>query len=193
MRKTKATTAAAAAAASNAVAAAASAAVLKAFPATKEDVVNPHSVSIPLPWGRSVEVTDVDNLIAAYARVERVYREAREAKLALANALMANTSGDQRTRYVRGATAQARVEMPDDTYDQTSLKTAWHKYPKFAPEVMTIGYLRILKRGLDRMLRTSGDAEWTAFRELVEGANKGATGTPTITILPLEDKEVPNV
>lgn len=139
-------------------------------------------IALFAPWGQSIAANDVDGLIEAYEQVDRVYREAREFRAQVANALLTNTEGDKRTRRVRGQSLQAKVELADDSWDGKLLREAWETFPQYRDQALKIESVKVMKREWNKVANTTGPEDFNAFRDLVTRANLGSTGTPKITV-----------
>lgn len=136
-----------------------------------------------LATGEIVDPTNADELITLFEAVDARARTYNETKAQLARAIAALTrDDDRRTRRIRGAERQAKVEMPDDYWDQTILKEAWNSFPKLRDEVLAIGSIKIRKREWKKIESATGDKTFETFRKMVGSANKGPSGTPRITV-----------
>lgn len=136
--------------------------------------------------GELVNNQDVDALIDAYERIDKHDKEVYAAKRAIKLALAALTTGDAKTRRVRGESGRhAVVSMPDDSWDQSKLKEAWNSYPKYREEFLAIAELRVKMREFKKTLSTASDDEaFLQFRRMLFAANKGPSpgATPAIKI-----------
>jgi hypothetical protein len=147
----------------------------------RNDTLRPDVITTP--WGQTLSAGDADGLIEAYERADAVYREARDCRAELAHALLVLTSGDTKTRYVRGDKRRAKVELPPDSWDQRTLMAVWETYPQYARDVMRIERLKVMLREFGKVEKESGPEAFVAFKSLLKSANLGATGTPRIEIV----------
>lgn len=140
-------------------------------------------ITLATPWGDTIATNDVDALIAAFEESDRVYRTAREFRAQVAHALLANTEGDAKTRYVRGQLKRAKVELADDSWDQKTLMQCWETYPHYSRSVMKIASLRVAMREYRKIEKEAGAGEFMTFRDLLTKANLGPIGTPKISVV----------
>src|SRR5262245_26318634 len=96
-----------------------------------EDIqlVEPAAISAFVEPSSGSEQT-VDELINAYELHEAVERAARSARLQIVAALAARAPrvGDSKTSRVRGDRRRAKIEFPEDAWEQSRLKEAWHSF-----------------------------------------------------------------
>ena len=90
----------------------------------------------------------VDELIDEYDRHATAEQAARLAKLAVVAQLanMAPMVDGCRTTRLRGHNRRVKIEWPDNSWDQSRLKEAWHAYPKLRDELLSISSLRVKLR-----------------------------------------------
>ena len=132
--------------------------------------------------GEIISLTDVDAMISCLERVKQVNDQAYACQVQLRNALAGLTEGDAKTRRIRGKTRIAKVEMPSDSYDQKVLKHIWESFPQLREECLKIDTVGVKAREYKKIVGTTGEGEFEAFRDLLSKANRGPTGTPTVTI-----------
>jgi hypothetical protein len=126
----------------------------------------------------------VDTLIDAYERYSAAEQVAKNARLQITAALAARspqTDGCRTTR-VRGDRRRVKIEYPDDSWDQTKLKEAWHAYPGYRDEFLLITALRVKLREFQKMQREVGSVDYECFKALLRSACKGQTGAPRVVI-----------
>lgn len=150
-----------------------------------EDPAFDNSIVCPVT-GELVELTDVDGLIDVFERVKKAQVELVEplrfAEMTIRRALGNLTQGETRTRRVAGRRRKAVVEMPGDAYDQSVLKEAFNSYPQFRDEYLRIESIAPKLREVKKLLGTAGPPELMQFRSMVEAANRGPIGTPTVKV-----------
>lgn len=152
---------------------------------TLTEVSESESILDPIT-GELVDVNDADSLIDAYQRLDAHDKEVYAAKRAIKLAIAALTTGEAKTRRVRGESGRnAVVTMPDDSWDQSKLKEAWNSYPKFRDEFLAISELRVQMREFKKTLNTSSsDEAFSQFQKMLIAANKGPSpgATPSVKI-----------
>jgi len=141
----------------------------------------PPELTCPLT-GEVVSVDDVDGLIDLYERIDAMDRQLWNVKRAVRESLAGLTEGEAKTRRVRGHRRAAKVVMPDDSWDQATLREAWTSYPQYREEALRIATFAPRLREWKKMVNTSGPPEFEAFRDLVGRANRGPVGAPTIKV-----------
>lgn len=72
--------------------------------------------------------------------------------------------------------------MPDDGWEQSVLKEAWNSFPGLREQALRIASISVQKREFTKMPNENGPAEFVTFRDMVKSANKGPSGSPTITV-----------
>ncbi len=154
-----------------------------ADPASESDAVDAVTeIDNPLSPGEFVSVLDIDGLIDMYEQLDSADKRIYGAKLRIREALAGLTEGDAKTRRVKGKRRTAKITMPDDGWEQSILKEAWNSFPDYAEDVLAIAALRVKLREYKKLVNTSGDASFTTFRDMITNANRGPTGTPTVSI-----------
>lgn len=147
----------------------------------RNDTLRPDVITTP--WGQTLSAGDADGLIEAYERADAVYREARDCRAELAGALLALTSGDTKTRYVRGGKRRAKVEIGPDQWDQGALMRVWTEHPKYIAGVIRIAALKVVAAEFGKILKEDGPEDFREFRAALVAANKGPSSTPRITMV----------
>jgi hypothetical protein len=148
-----------------------------------EALAEQHATEIVDPTtGELVDTKNVDQLIACHDRVAKKAGELYDLKKQLAHTLCALTTGDLKTRRIRGEQLCAKVEIPDDYWDQSILKEAYNSFPKFRNEFLRIESVGVRLREWKKLQGTTGPADMEAFKRMIGSANRGPSGTPKITI-----------
>lgn len=141
----------------------------------------PLEIECPLT-GEIVDADDVDGMIDLYeslkSKNDRIYSTLIRLRVALASL----TEGDAKTRRIAGNRRTAKVEMPSDSYDGKMLRQAWDQYEEFRDDYLKIESIGVQGREVKKLVNTTGTDELNAFRDLITKANRGPTGTPTITV-----------
>ena len=132
--------------------------------------------------GRIVDPTNADSLIDSFEAAKEFADRLWDWQKQLRQLIAALTEGDAKTRRVRGEKRRAKVTMPSDAWDQSILKEAWNAYPKFRDEFLTIATLRVRMRELKKMNEETGPDDFESFRAIVQNANLGPQGLPSVSI-----------
>src|SRR4030095_1234891 len=121
----------------------------QAPPDTQQELLDPTT-------GEIVDPTNVDDLIACYMRVAQKSGELYDLKKNLARRLYAMTSGDTKTRRLRGERLAVKVEAPDDEWDSSVLRAAWERYPALRDEFLKIESIGVRIREWKKLHGTAG-------------------------------------
>lgn len=132
--------------------------------------------------GLSIEIEDTDGLISAFEHLKFVESQCYSAKRQIAIALAAKTTGQAKTRRVEGEKRRAKIEFPDDSWDQSVLRTAWEQYPELRERCLKIVTISVQLREYKKLKETTGTDPVNQFRDAVVSANRGPTGTPRVTV-----------
>lgn len=135
--------------------------------------------------GEVIDLSDVDAMAAAFERCKRIADQHYAARNMLGNALAALADGGDtktKTRRVRGQRYRVKVEMPDDGWDQSMLREAWHSYPQHRESCLKIGTINVGLREWKKLTAESGPPDFELFRDMVRRANRGPSGNPRITV-----------
>lgn len=134
--------------------------------------------------GEIVNTTDPDALIDALetARVHEAAMTHFKRQLSFALVCLMPADSDAKTRRVRGSRRRAKITMPDDSWDNSTLKTAWNDYPHLREQYLRIGRIDVQLREYKKLVNESGPQDFEAFKKIILSANRGPTATPTITI-----------
>jgi hypothetical protein len=143
---------------------------------------NPNDSDIRLVPDRPQDA--VDELIEAYQAhdaIERVARQEKQ-KIALQIASLSPMGDGFRTTRLRGEKLRCKIEYPPDSWDQSLLRECWFSYPQYAEQFLAIASFRVKLIEFKKLLRESGPAAFECFKQMLQKANKGPTGTPRIVI-----------
>lgn len=132
--------------------------------------------------GEVIDREDADALIDAFERINEHAKEVYAAKTDVASAIADLTSGDAKTRRVKGQRRKAKVEMPSATWNQSKLKEAFNAYPQHRDDYLKIGSISPKLTPIKQMESTTGEKDFQMFRSLVLGAKREPTGAPRVTI-----------
>ena len=149
--------------------------LLDSRPAIVPDLIDPTTAEV-------IDRADADALISAWERCDAEAAKLYAARGHFATAIAALTTGDAKTRRLRGETRLARIEMAKDSWSQQILRELWQA-SRFAKEFLRISELAvnlIEYRKLASSTATRSDLE--EFRRRLTEANLGPGGTPRITV-----------
>lgn len=155
--------------------------ILPAPPESQQGEFDDFDLICPIT-GEVVDKDDVDALISTYERSKRINDRCYAVMLEIRLLLAAKTEGDAKTRRVRGKTRAAKVEFPSDSWDQSLLKEAFHSFPQHRDSCLKIDSVGVQLREYKKLVNTSGTPDFNTFRDMVTKANRGQTGTPTVTV-----------
>lgn len=132
--------------------------------------------------GEIIQLDDVDSMLDSLERITAWLDRLHETKKQICFALDSLCEGNQKTRRVRGRRRQAKVETPDDYWDQSILKEAFNAYPQLRDECLAIASIRVKLREFKKIQGTKGTADFNSFRDMIAQANRGPSGTPRVVI-----------
>ena len=132
--------------------------------------------------GEIVDFDSIDDLIDSYERMktlnDRLYAHIVICKQVLAK----HTVGTTKTRRVIGERRAAKIEMPDDSWDNKTLKELWEQDQELAKQYLRIEKIAPQMREVKKLLASNGNEKFQNFRNRLLAANNGPSGNPTITI-----------
>jgi hypothetical protein len=134
--------------------------------------------------GELVNELTADELLDLYQHYTEAEKAARNSRIKIAAELAARSpkEGDCRTTRIRGDQRRAKIEYPEDAWQQSQLKEAWHSFPEFRDEFLSIAELRVKLKEYKKALRETGPDDFETFKGMLVAANRGAQGLPRIVI-----------
>ena len=123
-----------------------------------------------------------DVLVDLFEEIRQKESIMYEQKRALVAEIARRTEGDTKTRRLTGKERTVKVEMPDDSWDQSILKEAFNAYPQHRDKCLKIGEINIQLREWKKIMNTTGEQDFNLFRDMIKSANRGPTGNPRVTI-----------
>ena len=143
---------------------------------------NANSIMNPLTMSL-VDLTDIDSLIHACVDAKQQLDDLRSFEDTIRRKLGEFAKGEAKTRRVRGRTLRAKLEMPDEGWDQTILKEAWQSYEKFRDGYLGIGTISVKKREFNKLAEMStDDPAFRQFKSMLEASVRPATGAPRVSL-----------
>ena len=143
----------------------------------------PLYIDDPLLPGELIDPNSVDQLCERYDAIKQVSDKLSLVLLDLRRAIAAKTEGEANTRRVAGRYWRAKVTMPDESFDQQTLKRLWAEYPEFAHEYLRIASVDVRRVEFKKLVNTASDQDdFCAFRDSLKGANEGRKGVPRVEI-----------
>lgn len=132
--------------------------------------------------GEILDRDNVDDLIDSYERLKQTSDRCYAVQMEIRRILADKTEGDAKTRRIRGKRRAAKITMPDDSWDQSILREAFHSYPQHRDECLKIDTVKVMLREYKKLVNTSGPPDFETFRDMVTKANRGPTGTPALAV-----------
>jgi hypothetical protein len=133
--------------------------------------------------GEIIDTESIDHMLDRFSAIKEYHARLNLTLLLLREAIAAKAEGDGVTRRVAGRYWRARVTMPDERFDQSTLRRLWVEYPELAQEYLRVAALDVKRVEVKKLINTSSDQEdFKAFRSALLSANEGRKGAPTITI-----------
>lgn len=134
--------------------------------------------------GELIEADNLDALIDLHERCKREAEKIYVARTLAAKALALATTGEAKTRRLVTATGRKiKIEMPSPTWDNARLKRLWASYPDIRDTYLRIEAIAPQLREVNKLRETTcQDGALVAFKTLLLGAEKPATGTPRVVV-----------
>lgn len=134
--------------------------------------------------GVLVNVDDIDSLIVGCDECKKLISELETFYRSLREIAWSKTTGDAKTRRLRGKQYQAKLEAGGRYPVQSILKEAFSVYPQFRDKYMKIGSINLQMREVGKLKSmTSDDPAFGQFKGMIEDAiAKGNDGLPTIAL-----------
>ena len=133
--------------------------------------------------GELIDTANVDQLIDRLEAHKQIVERLQGTINLLRRTLASLSSGEAVTRRVCGARRLAKVVMPDESFDQRTLKELWAGFPEVAPDFLRVASLDVRRREYAKLINTSSSvSDFMVFREQLMRANQGRIGTPRIEI-----------
>jgi hypothetical protein len=131
-----------------------------------------------------LQKTSNDHLIDAYENLHAQENKLRGMRIEIARTLASRAPSETgaKTTRIRGERRRAKIEWPDDSWDQGLLKQAWHGFPDLRNQYLAIDKIRPQLIEVRKMQNESGPETFEAFKATVLSANRGPQGVPRIVI-----------
>lgn len=143
------------------------------------EIVNPLT-------GEIISLADVDGMIETFKQIKKHEQALAIAKREIALALVAKTDAagiTTKTRRVLGSRGQeAKIEMPDSSWDQGILREAWHSYPQHREKLLRIGELKVNAVEFKKAVNTASPDDFTTFVQMIVKAQRKPTGIARVTV-----------
>lgn len=136
----------------------------------------------PFRPSQTAKPGDVDDLITLYDTMKQERDRLDSELYQIRSILQAMTSGEKKTRRVQGKFRRAKLTMPDDSWDQDALRSAWFDFPQYAEKALRIDRFSPRLRELNKWESMSGDRQFETCKKLVLGARRPSNRPATITI-----------
>ena len=131
-------------------------------------------------WIASSDSVDqmADMLTTIKAEIERL----KACEYALRNGIASMATADTKTKRVAGESFVCKVVMPDDYWEQASLKELWADVPELARTYLRIATLAPNMVEVKKLANMSGTSELEIFKQKLLGARRSSNSPPTITV-----------
>lgn len=150
----------------------------------QSESVTERSIMNPIT-GSMVDMDDIDSIIRACEDCKSLMADLKTFDDTVRRRAGEFAKGTSKTRRIQGAELQAKIEMPDETWDQPLLKSLWAepKYEKFRERYLKLGSVNVAKTEFNKLKGLSSDDEtFAVFQSLLLSAEKPATGAPRVTM-----------
>lgn len=126
---------------------------------------------------------DTDGLIDLYERLKEKNDQIYSTLVRIRMALSELTEGAAVTRRVKGKRRQAKVTMPDVSFEQSILKELWNSHPQLAKDYLKISTLSVVMAEYKKLINTaSQEKDFVFFRDAMTKAERGRVGTPSVAV-----------
>ena len=132
--------------------------------------------------GELIDTSSVDRMAEAWESIQKVMADLSAVAAQIRYRLGQMSTGETKTRRVRGDRCRMRIEMPSDKWDSAALRELWITCPYYAIRYLRIGEIVPIMAEIQKLKNETGDAMFMKFREAVLNANRGPHGLPRITI-----------
>lgn len=138
--------------------------------------------------GEVVSRTDVEGLAETLDRIDHQLGELRAAQNVVRQAIGERAHGKARTERVMGEQGSVlRVEWPDDSWDQPTLKRVYES--GYGKELLRIARVEIDKRAYKKAQGTMGPADYERVKAEIESARRPPSQAPRVRIEKLRGVE----
>lgn len=156
---------------------------LVAAPGSAATVHSPHAELTNPLTGEIVDETSIDDLIACYEYIDAKDKAIYAVKQRIKSLLLARSEGEAATRRVAGKTRIVKLEMPSESFEQSTLKALWESHPALAEQYLRIEKLAVQMKEFKKLRGTASDQpDVVAFRDALTAASRGRAGLPSITV-----------
>jgi len=133
--------------------------------------------------GSLVDMDSIDSVVLACVDAKKQLNDLRCFEETLRRHLGSLTTGKAKTRRVRGKELTAKIEMPDEGWDQSILKEAYSSYSQFRDQFLKIGTVSVKKVEFNKLKEmTTDDPAFNQFKGMLEAAVRPATSAPTVSL-----------
>ena len=134
--------------------------------------------------GELIDHTDPDKLMEAYRWMDGAVDSLIATKKQIARAMLNFTDTEHKTRYVTGKTGGAKLTMPGRRFHQHMLQQILSQYPDQSDGVLnTRNTVTVSLRGLDKVERGGGDADFMEFKRKLLAAEVQFDPTPRVELI----------
>lgn len=150
------------------------------------DNQSPADIEHPYRSGLIASVGSVDELAGMLQSVKVEIDRLRATEYALRNAIAGLATAETKTKRVAGERFFCKVTMPDDSWEQATLKRLWADSPNLATVYLRIASLAPNLTEVKKLTNTSGNQDLEKFKSQLLSARRPANSPPSISIEPRE-------
>lgn len=149
----------------------------------KPNAAESRSIMNPIT-GALVDMDDIDSVIRACVEAKEIRDDLTifdDTVRRRAAEFAAGASG--KTRRIQGKELRAKIEMPDETWDNSILKEAWNSYPDLRERYLRLSKVDVDKREFNKLRgMTTDDPKFAQFMGMLFAAEKPPTGAPRVSL-----------
>jgi len=149
-----------------------------------DESASDRSVMNPIT-GVMVDMDDIDAVIKACDECKTLAADLKTFDDMLRRRAVEFTTGDAKTRRIQGQTLRAKIEMPDETWDQPVLKSLWadERHKEYRDRYLGLGSVNVKKAEFKKLKGlTASDPLFQSFMGALLAAEKPPTGAPRVTL-----------
>jgi len=141
--------------------------------------------------GSIIDPTNIDKLIETVYLIKEQVSDLQFHATKCKSLLVAmDDDTKSKTTRVQGESSVVKIVKPDAGWDQQALAAIMHVHPRLSEKIVKVDKLKVMKRELDKFMRTSGGESVELLKESLKQANLGPSRAPTVTVEVLHGKRL---